>query len=171
LTQNENVEKLQNPSKVIGRFGVGFKDALATFSRRSVDVHIESRFGNIALQQSAKHGFEDVITLHAAITSPSDSSFEGTEITLVGIPDAEVIKAKDFFLKFSGEPQLETTPYGQILSPIKGKPSRIYVNGIVVAEEENFGFSYNLTYARFSELSSNHRTDLNVGGHHGGYPQ
>jgi hypothetical protein len=28
-----------------------------------------------------------------------------------------------------------------------------------------------LTYARFSELSSNHRTDLNVGGHHGGYPQ
>ena len=31
--------------------------------------------------------------------------------------------------------------------------------------------AYNLTYARFSELSSNHRTDLNVGGHHGGYPQ
>lgn len=30
---------------------------------------------------------------------------------------------------------------------------------------------YNLTYARFSELSSNHCTDLNVGGHHGGYPQ
>ena len=29
----------------------------------------------------------------------------------------------------------------------------------------------NLTYARFSELSSNHRTDLNVGRHHGGYPQ
>ena len=32
------------------------------------------------------------------------------------------------------------------------------------------GVTYNLTYARFSELSSNHRTDLNVGGHHGGYP-
>jgi hypothetical protein len=29
----------------------------------------------------------------------------------------------------------------------------------------------NLSYARFSELSSNHRTDLNVGGHHGGCPQ
>src|SRR5438445_12530225 len=44
LTQNENVEKLQNPSKVIGRFGVGLKDALATFNRRGVDVHIKSRF-------------------------------------------------------------------------------------------------------------------------------
>jgi len=90
LTQNENQEKLENPSKVIGRFGVGLKDALATFSRRGVGVHIRSKFGNIALRQSAKHGFEDVITLHAAITPPSDPAFEGTEITLEGIPDAEV---------------------------------------------------------------------------------
>src|ERR1700730_6898214 len=30
---------------------------------------------------------------------------------------------------------------------------------------------YYLSYARFSELSSNHRTDLNVGGHYGGCPQ
>jgi hypothetical protein len=28
-----------------------------------------------------------------------------------------------------------------------------------------------LSYARFSELSSNHRTDLNVGGHQNGCPQ
>lgn len=31
--------------------------------------------------------------------------------------------------------------------------------------------SFHLSYARFSELSSNHRTDLNVGGHRNGYPQ
>src|SRR5205823_715042 len=96
LTQNENEEKLRNSSKVIGRFGVGLKDALATLSRRGVDVHIESQFGNIALRQTAKHGFEDVVTLHAAITPPSDTAFVGTEITLVGIPDGEVLKAKDF---------------------------------------------------------------------------
>jgi hypothetical protein len=163
LTQNENAEKLRNPSKVIGRFGVGLKDALATFSRRGVDVHIESRFGNIALRKSAKHGFEDVITLHAAITSASDTAFEGTEITLVGIPDAEVVKAKDFFLKFSGEPQLEATQYGQILSPIKGKPSRIYVNGIVVAEEENFAFSYNITSLTAAMRKALNRERTNVG--------
>jgi len=163
LTQNENEEKLHNSSKVIGRFGVGLKDALATFSRRGVDVHIQSKFGNIALRQSAKHGFEDVITLHAAITPPLDSAFEGTEITLVGIPDAEVTKAKDFFLKFSGEPQLEATQYGQILSPIKGKPSRIYVNGIVVAEEENFAFSYNITSLTAAMRKALNRERTNVG--------
>jgi len=163
LTQNENQEKLKNPSKVIGRFGVGLKDALATFSRRGIDVHIQSRFGNIALRQSAKHGFEDVITLHAAVTAAPDPSFEGTEIKLIGIPDSEVAKAKDFFLIFSGEPQLEETDYGQILSPIKGKPARIYVNGIVVAEEENFAFSYNITSLTAAMRKALNRERTNVG--------
>ena len=37
LTQNENEEKLSN-DKLIGRFGVGLKDALATFYRHGVNV-------------------------------------------------------------------------------------------------------------------------------------
>ena len=163
LTQNENEEKLDNSAKVIGRFGVGLKDALATFSRRGVDVHVQSRFGNIVLRKTAKHGFEDVITLHAMITPASGSEFEGTEISLFGIPDAEVAKAQDFFLKFSGEPQLEETQYGQILSPTKGKPSRIYVNGIVVAEEENFAFSYNITSLTAAMRRALNRERTNVG--------
>ena len=39
LTQNENQEKLQNP-KVIGKFGIGLKDALATFDRKGIKVLI-----------------------------------------------------------------------------------------------------------------------------------
>ncbi|MGI0014938.1 MAG: ATP-binding protein, partial [Nitrososphaera sp.] len=35
LTQKENEEKLQN-SSVIGKFGIGLKDALATFDRKGV---------------------------------------------------------------------------------------------------------------------------------------
>jgi hypothetical protein len=163
LTQNESEEKLHNSSKVIGRFGVGLKDALATFSRRGVDVHIRSRFGNIELRKSAKHGFEDVVTLHAAITPASEPEFAGTEITLLGIADAEIGKAKDFFLEFSGEPQLEATQFGQILSPITGKPSRIYVNGIVVAEEENFAFSYNITSLTAGMRRALNRERTNVG--------
>lgn len=163
LTQNESEEKLRNASKVIGRFGVGLKDALATFSRHGVKVHIESKFGNIALRQSAKHGFEDIVTLHAAISPASDTDFEGTEFTLVGIPDSEVIKAKDFFLRFSGEPMLEGTQYGQILSTIGGRPARIYVNGIVVAEEENFVFSYNITSLTAAMRKALNRERTNVG--------
>src|ERR1700733_7351852 len=33
LTQNENKEKLAYPDKVVGKFGVGLKDALAKFDR------------------------------------------------------------------------------------------------------------------------------------------
>lgn len=39
LTQNENQEKLNN-EKLIGRFGVGLKDALATLYRHNIDVTI-----------------------------------------------------------------------------------------------------------------------------------
>ena len=47
LTQNENREKLANPETVVGKFGVGLKDALATFDRRGVGVRLRSRFGDI----------------------------------------------------------------------------------------------------------------------------
>jgi hypothetical protein len=63
LTQNENQEKLKNPSRVIGKFGVGLKDALATLNRHKIKVLIRSKHGDITLGQTAKHGFPDVVTL------------------------------------------------------------------------------------------------------------
>src|SRR5258705_7344284 len=73
LTQNENQEKLSNP-KVIGKFGIGLKDALATFDRKEIKVLIKSKFGDITLNKTAKEGFADIITLHANIAAPSDST-------------------------------------------------------------------------------------------------
>ena len=49
LTQNENEEKLSN-DKLIGRFGVGLKDALATLYRHNVKVKIRSKYGIITLR-------------------------------------------------------------------------------------------------------------------------
>ena len=48
LTQNENDEKLNN-DKLIGRFGVGLKDALATLYRHNIKVKIKSTpiFGGV----------------------------------------------------------------------------------------------------------------------------
>ena len=40
LRQDENPEKRANSSRVIGKFGFGLKDALATLHRRGVDVEI-----------------------------------------------------------------------------------------------------------------------------------
>jgi sugar-specific transcriptional regulator TrmB len=42
LTQNENQEKLKNTS-VIGKFGIGLKDALATFDRKKIKVVLKGR--------------------------------------------------------------------------------------------------------------------------------
>jgi hypothetical protein len=60
LTQNENKEKLQHPQQVIGKFGVGLKDALATFHRRKVQVTLTSPHGAIILVQAQKHDFADI---------------------------------------------------------------------------------------------------------------
>lgn len=143
LTQNECEEKLAHPNLVIGKFGVGLKDALATFDRHKVKVLIKSKHGDITVVKSEKHGFEDITTLHASISSPSDRNFQGTEFILQGCTDKDIETAKSFFLKFSGEIPLEETPYGSVLK--KSKQAKIYINGLRVAEEENFLFSYNIT--------------------------
>jgi len=161
LTQKEDEEKLRNPN-VIGKFGIGLKDALATFDRKGVKVFVKSRHGDITLGKSDKHDFEDVITLHAYIHPPSDPNFIGTEFILDGCTDRDIEKAKDLFLRFSGERTLESTQYGEVLER-KGGTARIYVNGVWVAEEENFLFSYNVTSLTKAIRKALNRERTNVG--------
>lgn len=144
FTQNESQEKLAAVGQVIGKFGVGLKDALATLERNEVEVEIESRYGLISLAQVAKHGFGEIVTLHAEVRPPRDPGFVGTQIRMPGLSDADMVAAKNFFLRFSGEAVLEQTKVGAILAKV-GDISRIYVAGLLVAEEENFAFSYNIT--------------------------
>jgi len=163
LTQNENQEKLKSPSKVIGKFGVGLKDALATLNRHGIDVHIRSKFSDITFGQMPKHGFSDVVTLHAIVKRAKDPSFIGTDVTLAGVTAAEISAAKNFFLKFANEPVLEETPYGQVLKKDPARKSRIYVTGMLVAEEENFAFSYNVTSLTATMRKALNRERTNVG--------
>lgn len=143
LTQNENEEKLQN-DKLIGRFGVGLKDALATFYRHGINVTIKSKYGIITLKQAAKSGFEDIVTLHAEIMDSDDPKMVGTDFCLDGCTNDDIEKAKALFLKFSKEEVLESTRHGDVLKRI-GESASIYINGVKVAEESNFLFSYNIT--------------------------
>ena len=75
LTQKENEEKLKNPNKVIGKFGVGLKDALATFNRKNIPITILSKFGKIMTAKSPKHDFSNIETLHAIIEGTTDTEF------------------------------------------------------------------------------------------------
>jgi hypothetical protein len=163
LTQNENLEKLKNPSKVIGKFGVGLKDALATLNRQGSDVLIRSKFGEITLGKMPKHGFSDVVTLHAVVQPPQDPSFVGTDIALRKITKGDITAAKNFFLKFSNECVLEETLHGQILGKDPNRKARIYVTGMLVAEEENFAFSYNITSLTAAMRKALNRERTNVG--------
>lgn len=161
LAQNENYEKLNNDS-VIGRFGVGLKDALATLYRNDISVQIKSRHGIITLRESYKNGFQDIITLHACIQKCPDTDFEGTDITLGGCSDSDIERAKSLFVKFSGEVVLEETQYGQVLER-KESTSSIYINGVKVAEEPDFLFSYNITSLTKVLKKSLNRERENVG--------
>jgi len=161
LTQKENEEKLRHPN-LIGKFGVGLKDALATFDRRGVKVLIKSKFGDITLDKSEKHDFEGIVTLHACISDPSEPNIVGTDCILQGCSAIDVEKAKTLFLRFSGEKKLENTQFGDILS--KSTPSaRIYINGVRVAEEVNFLFSYNITSLTAAIKNALNRERTNVG--------
>lgn len=106
LTQNENEEKLAN-DKLIGRFGVGLKDALATLYRHGIKVQIISKYGNIILKEAPKSGFDDIITLHAEITPSPNPQMIGTDFCLIGCKEEDIAKAKSLFLRFAGKNILE----------------------------------------------------------------
>jgi hypothetical protein len=161
LTQNENQEKLSN-ANVIGKFGIGLKDALATFDRRGVTVTVSSKHNEITIDRSPKQGFEDIVTLHAIIEDPIEIGFDGTEFELKGVADKDIEAAKNLFLKFSNEEVIESTRQGQIVKQ-SGDHGNIYVNGVKVAEEENFLFSYNITTLTANIKKALNRERTNVG--------
>lgn len=161
FTQNENEEKLQTEG-IIGKFGIGLKDALATFDRKSIDVKIISRNGEFTIGKSEKAGFDDIVTLHIYINPSPDPYFTGTEYIISKIKDDDIQKAKDMFLNFSGEKEIETCSYGMVLEK-KHDVGRIYINNVKVAEEENFLFSYNITTLNAAIRKALNRERTNVG--------
>ena len=145
LTQNENAEKMSGKAPVIGRFGVGLKDALAVLNRRGVKARISSRHCTLTTQLVEKHGFENITTLHALVGPPDDDQMDGTKVVLDNVRLDEVEGAKSLFRRFNSEDKLESTRYGDIIRRQDGEPGKIYVNGVLVAREDNFLFTYDIT--------------------------
>jgi hypothetical protein len=163
LTQKEDRDKLRHPELVIGKFGVGLKDALATFDRRGVGVTIRSAHADMALARLPKHGFTNLETLHVLVDPASDSAMVGTDVVLTGVKAEDVAAAKQLFLRYAGDGLLERTPNGAVLQRIKGRPARIYVNGLRIAEEDRFLFSYDITSLTIPLRRALNRERSNVG--------
>lgn len=165
FTQNENREKRRRATELplLGRFGVGLKDALATLDRRGVEVRIRSRHGDYALVRRAKAGFDDLLTLHVSVRAPSDGVFVGTEFELRCVDDRDVETAKNYFRRFSGEETLEVCDRGAILDRRPKQPARIYVRGLRIAEEPHFAFSYDVTHLSAAMARALNRERSHVG--------
>ena len=163
FTQNENREKL-NATNLIGKFGVGLKDALGVFYRNNVTVVIHSKYSTISLRMAEKSGF-DIQTLHAVFTEPQYPTMQGTVVILKGVKQSDVQKAKDMFLIFNPDlTLLETTSYGQVyINKSVNNKSFIYANGVQIAVEDNFLFSYNITNMNAQMKKALNRERSNVG--------
>lgn len=161
LTQNENEEK-KTCKDVIGKFGVGLKDALAVLYKNDVSVTILSQYGDITLEMCEKEGFADTFTLHAVINTASDSNRIGTEFIL-GVSDNDIVKAKSLFLIFSDKTCLEQTCYGEIYERISKDCACIYVHGVKIAEESNYLYDYNITHTNSALEKSLNRERSAVG--------
>jgi len=163
LTQKENAEKLGHPA-VIGQFGIGLKDALAVFDRRGVTVTIRSPHGDITTERLPKTGFPDVVTLHGVVGEPSDPGRVGTSVVLDGVTDHDVDVARLQFRRYRGDEVLEETKLGLVLARDRDDaPGRVYVKGLLVAEEPSFLFSYDITDLNAPLRRALNRERSNVG--------
>jgi hypothetical protein len=83
---------------------------------------------------------------------------------LTGVTDEQVAEAKRLFLRYSDDQVLESTRYGQVLERPAGRDAgRVYVKGLLVAEEPNFLFSYNITDLNAPLRRALNRERTNVG--------
>lgn len=160
FTLNENKEKLASQLPVIGKFGVGLKDALATLHRRGIGVTITSPFGTFVLREAHKHNFDAITTLH--VEQLPAVQMAGTDVALDGVSAADIAAARALFLRFSGDEKIEATQYGEILRRDEG-PGRVYIAGVFASEEPNFLFSYNVTSLTPAMKKRLNRERLNVG--------
>ena len=162
LTQGEDEEKLANPDVVIGKFGVGLKDALAVLYRQGIDVTVHSPFISFTVERASKAGFDDVETLHAVIRKTEHPDIEGTDVILDGCTEEDIEQAKSNFLNYTDAELLEQTKFGEVYEP-SGEAANIYVTGLKVAEEPDFLFSYNITNTTKKIRDALNRERSNVG--------
>ena len=162
FTMNENPEKLDSTDGVIGKFGVGLKDALATFNRNGISPEIRSAHGTYTVAAHTKHGFEDISTLHVEYDD-TPNEMEGTDVYLVGATESQISDAKDLFLKFSDTRVVEDTKFGSVLEAVDSGSNRVYINGVLANEEENFLYSYNITRLTKQMRKALNRERTNVG--------
>lgn len=162
FTLAENNEKQDHPG-IIGQFGYGLKDAVATLGRLGSNVIIESKYGYYTFEMRAKYGYDTIQTLHMIEYPSKDTNMAGTCISINNVKEDDFIKAKDLFLFFQLDRfPLFTCAYGEVYRST-GR-SYIYVNGLKIHENEDYEYVYNITTkdAKLRRCMNRERNGLGV---------
>lgn len=126
-------------NKVIGRFGLGLKDAIAVLMRNQVKIEIKSKLGGYHFdEQPGRCGTK---TIHVCQCKPSG---EGVRVELVGLPEKTVNDVKKRFLCFAEPPELHRHKDVVVMAPADGQ-GRFFVNGVKVAFSQPLRLCYNIT--------------------------
>jgi len=143
--QNEDDEKTKN-NNMIGKFGIGLKDAISVLHRYKKVIFIESKYLYIdTIELKSKHEF-DVKSLHVLIDNSKNIDFIGTTIKISNISQEEFNITKDHFIIYSERNLIHKTKHGEIYDKLSiDEPSVIYINGIKVNIEINWLYHYNIT--------------------------
>lgn len=161
FTQEENLEKFQGPPGVIGKFGIGLKDAIAVFHRHGIEPEIKSAFGTFNIAMASKENFDGIETLHVMYNDQKIDMI-GTDFFLRGVTEEHIKQSKNLFLKFKDSRVIENTKYGDVIEA-KETLNEVYINGVLAAVEPNFLFSYNITNLTSSMRKALNRERTNVG--------
>lgn len=141
--QKESEEKRENPY-TIGKFGVGLKDSIAVLCQKEAKVLIRTQSNNFSFVKAPKNGFEDLWTLHVEVKPPDHPEMNGTRFYISGISEQSILRAQEAFLCYRNLKTLESTNSGEVYEA-SSSGGEIFINGMRVACEPEFLFSYNIT--------------------------
>lgn len=158
LVINENKEKNDN-GRCIGKFGYGLKDALTSlFNAKREPMIISSNFS----AYFAKHVKPDTdIPVIVAMTSGPQIRV-GTVFRFKASKE-EIEEAKSNFIQFAKPRIIDTCDFGQVVEKLPGQLSQIYANGMRIAEDSDYLYSFNITNLTMEIRSKLNRERNNLG--------
>ncbi|NFO90830.1 hypothetical protein FDC66_06535 [Clostridium botulinum] len=137
-------EKSKKKGK-IGKFGIGLKDAIGVLMSKGIRVTIiTSEYEYIAEYQKKINLIkEECLFIKIA---KSKSKWIGTQIILDNCCDNFINEAKSYFIRYREKiTVINETKYGDvILEDDSNNNGTIYLNGIKIAYENTFLYSYNI---------------------------
>lgn len=134
-----------NNKNVIGKFGVGLKDALGVLNNNGIRVKIITNKYIFKPNMQQKSRIMRIKTLHVQVYRNSEQSFRGTMFILRNCKREYIEQAKNEFLIYKNQKTqiIEKTCYGDILIK-ENNVADIYINGMKISEDRNLSFSYNI---------------------------